>query len=954
MIKHFFLSLLFILSVAYLNAQSTISGKLTDKIDNSPLVGASIVLLNLPDSTIYKGVAADVNGNFLIESVAKGKYILKVTYVGYSAYIKALEASDAPLVLNTIPMNAAGKNLKDVVIEGKATTAIQKGDTTQYNASNYKTNPDANAEDLVTKMSGVTMQDGKVQAHGEEVKKVLVDGKPFFGDDPNAVLKNLPAEVIDKIQVFDQQSDQSKFTGVSDGNTTKTINIITKPGMKNGTFGRVFAGYGYEDVYKAGANINFFKGDRRISIISQSNNINEQNFSSEDLAGVMSSSQGGGGGGRGGHGGPGGMGMGGYGGGPGGYGGSNPSSNFLVNTKNGIAQTNAFGINYTDKWAKKVDVSASYFFNWADNTANQVTKRQYLPLSDSGFVYNENSINNSKNINHRVNLKMEWKLDTNNTISLTPKFSLQQNNGRSNLEGDNNIGSQLLNTTNSLYMSTTTAFNFSSELQFMHKFKKTGRTFSINASNALTGTEAASNLNSENTYYSDTSYYSSSIDQEASLLKKGQTYGANVAYTEPLGKKGVLQVSYINSFNFTENNKETYNFSTVNDSYSNLDTSLTNVFKSTYTTHKGGLSYRFNNEKIQFNLGANYQYAVLNADQQFPYNYTLNKEYYNILPTLMMKINFSSKKSLRIMYRTQTSQPSIDQLQNVLNNTNPTQLSIGNPDLKQNYENTVFMRYSSSNTEKGTSLFAMVAGTFTNNYIANSTYTAMQDTVLNGIALARGTQLTQPVNTNGYYNTRSFITYGFPLSFVKSNLNINANANFSKTPGLVNNRTNYSNSQGYGAGITLSSNISKDVDFSISTQANYTIVDNTINKQSNTTYYNQSSKLKLNLIFIKNFVLANELNHQYYKGLSAGYDQNYLLWNAGLGYKFLKDQKAEIRFSVNDILQQNTNITRNTTETYIEDVQTNLLQRYFMLTFTYNIKVFKKKAEDNKPKDKHE
>jgi hypothetical protein len=938
--KRFFSLLL--ISVFILNAciaQNSLSGKLVDNGNKSPLAGASVILLN-SDSSLYKGTAADFDGNFLIENINSGKYIFKISFIGYSDYFKNLEINITPLVLGTIELKQSGKTLKDVVIEDKAPTAVQKGDTTQYNANSYKTNPDANAEDLVTKMSGVTMQDGKVQAHGEEVKKVLVDGKPFFGDDPNAVLKNLPADVIDKIQVFDQQSDQSKFTGVSDGNTSKTINIITKQGMKNGTFGRILAGYGYDEVYRTAGNINFFKGDRRISVIAQSNNINEQNFSSDDLAGVMSSGGNQGGGMRGGSSG-GGMtyrGGGNYGGGG--------NSNFLINAKNGITTTNAIGINYSDKWGKKMEISSSYFFNWSDNKAIQNLNREYVLPSDSGQVYKESSVNTSRNINHRLNLKLDWKIDTNNTITLTPKFSLQDNNGESILKGQNTIGSDTLNKTTSDYKPETVAYNLSIDLLLQHKFNKTGRTISLNLTGTSNSTDASSNLYSTNQFYSDSLSFLSVVDQESTLHKKGKGLNSNIIYTEPFGKKSILQISFANSINLTENDKETFNYSTVNDDYDSRDTSLTNVFKSEYVTYKGGLGYRFNNPKLQLMIGANYQYATLLSRQEYPQVYTISENYTNILPSAMIRYNFNTKKSLRIMYRSQTSQPSIEQLQNVLNNTNPAQLSIGNPDLKQNYENTFFMRYASSNTEKATSLFVMLAGTATMDYIANSTFATSKDTVRDGIFLQRGTQLTKPVNTDGYLNARSFITYGFPLTFIKSNFNVNANAGYSKTPGIINDRINYSNTFSYGGGLSLSSNISKEVDFSLSSNISFSDVENTINKKLNTEYYNLNSKVKVNFIFLKNVVFSTDLNHQYYDGLSEGYNQNILLWNAGLGYKFLKDQRAEIRFSVNDILGQNTSITRNATETYIEDVQTNILQRFYLMTFTYNIKVFKKQAEE--------
>ncbi|HSH64203.1 MAG TPA: contractile injection system protein, VgrG/Pvc8 family, partial [Bacteroidia bacterium] len=215
---------------------AVVIGMLNDSKDNTPLIGATAILLQTNDSAIYKGNTADMNGKFIIPNVAKGNYIFKASYLGYNDHFMNVKVIGDTLKLPSISLQQSSKLLNDVVVNSKAPTAVQKGDTTQYNANSYKANPDANAEDLITKMPGITSQNGTVQAHGEDVKKVLVDGKPFFGDDVNAVLKNLPADVIDKIQVFDQQSDQSQFTGVNDGNTTKALNIITKPGMKNGTF----------------------------------------------------------------------------------------------------------------------------------------------------------------------------------------------------------------------------------------------------------------------------------------------------------------------------------------------------------------------------------------------------------------------------------------------------------------------------------------------------------------------------------------------------------------------------------------------------------------------------------------------------------------------------------------------------------------------------------------------
>ncbi len=913
---------------------ATVTGILKDSKDKSTLIGANAILLNTTDSSIYKGNTADLDGYFIISNIAKGNYIFKASYLGYNDYFQKIEVGNDTIKLAEIFLQQSSKQLKDIVVSSTAPTAVQIGDTTQYNANSYKTNPDANAEDLVTKMAGITSQNGTLQAHGEDVKKVLVDGKPFFGDDVNAVLKNLPADVIDKIQVFDQLSDQAQFTGVNDGNTTKTLNIITKPGMKNGTFGKIMAGYGYKDVYKAGGNLNFFNGDRRISLMGLSNNINEQNFSAEDLTGVASASsggqRGGGGGNRGG-------------GGNNGGNGNNGTGNFLVNDKNGISTTNAFGINYTDKWTKKIEVTGSYFFNQSTNRSLQSVHRDYVLASDSGQVYDERNNATVKNINHRINLRMEWKIDSSNSILFTPKFSLQQNNSFSSLTGNAMIGDAFLSKTSNDNTNHSNAYNFSDDLLFRHKFNKKGRTFSVTLSSGINASDGKNNLYATNQYFTD-SVFSTVLDQQSLSAKKGTTLGSNFMYTEPVSENSVVIVNYANTFQFNNSEKKTYNYVMADNHYSVLDTALSNKFDNEYTTHKGGLGYRLNTKKVQLNINANYQLSMLNSKQTYPYLFDLTKRFENILPSAMFRYNFNTKTNIRIMYRTQTNAPSISQLQNVLNNTNPIQLSIGNPNLKQSYDNTVFVRYSMTNTAKASAFFAMLSGTYSNNYITNSTYLAEKDTVVNGVKLLNGTQLTSPVNVNGYANARGFISYGFPLTALKSIFNITVGSTFTRTPGIVNNRVNESNSQNYSLAFSLNSNISKNVDFTLSSNSNYTNSKNSLNPQLNNIYLNQNSRLKMNLIFLKHAVFNTELNHQYYQGLSAGYNPNFLLWNAGLGYKFLKNQQAEIRLSVFDILGQNQSITRNITEVYIEDTQTNLLQRYFMLTFTYNIKVFKTKA----------
>lgn len=903
----------------------TISGFLKDKADRYPLVDGTVVLLSLPDSNLVAEPATtDLNGKFILTAVPKGNFILKILYVGYIDDIRSVTIGDSSLALGVIGMTS---NMEiEVIVNAVARPFVQKGDTTQFNADAFKVNPDATAEDLITKMPGVTVVDGKVQAQGENVTKVLVDGKPFFGDDPSTVLKNLPAEVIDKVQVFDQLSDQSQFTGFDDGNRTKTINIVTKPDKRDGSFGKVYAGYGYNDVYRAGGNINIFNGNRRISIIGQSNNINEQNFSADDLLGVSGSS-GNGGGGRGGAGGGGRSGGG--------------SDNFLVNAQGGVTKTHAIGLNYSDKWGKKLDVTASYFFNRSDNFSDKNIFRRYVQTSDSIQTYDEHTLSNSVNVNHRFNARMDYKIDSMNSLLIVPKFSYQQNDGERSLNGATYRGPLLANSTLNDYSSNQYALNASNQLLFRHKFIKKGRTFSVNLNTGYTKTSGVNNFLAQNSFYTNPSL-SDTLNQHSDLLKNGYSVDGKISYTEPISEKSNLEFNYGLNYTRSASDKRTYNFDGASQSYNQQDTSLSNVFKSDYITHSGGAGYRYQSQTYQLGLNMAYQYASLDNDQDFPRQTTLNRSFSNLLPSARLRINFSKSKNIRFDYRTQTTAPSVDQLQNVLNNTNPLQLSTGNPGLKQQYQHSVSARYTATNSEKSSNFFTLLNVSYTKDYVANSTYIANSDTVIAGVNMARGAQLITKENVDGYVSARSFVSYGRPFTAIKSNVNVNLSANYSRTPGLINGLTNYANSPSLGAGLVLSSNISSNVDFTLSTNSSYNFVKNTLNKSSDAEFFNQSSRVKLNLIVAKHIVFNTEANHQYNAGLSAGYNQNYVLWNAGLGYKFLKNNAAELRFMVFDILGQNNSVSRTFTDVYNEDTRTNVLQRYYMVTFTYNFRNYKK------------
>ena len=931
-----------LLLVFHAPAQNTsspgkVTGSVTDTKTSQPLQFATVGLYSVKDSVFSGGGVSDSAGHFSINGIPVGLYYLKVSFVGYD-FVKTksfgITSSQSTYDLGSIQLIPSAALLKTATVEAKQLLVQQNGDTTQYNANAYKTHPDASAEDLITKMPGVSSENGTVKVNGEQVQQVLVDGKPFFGDDANAALKNLPAEIIDKIQVFDKLSDQSQFTGFDDGQSSKTINIVTKPGKNNGLFGKHYAGYGENDRYIAGISDNYFKGERRISLIGLTNNINQQNFTSQDLAGITGSSAGGGAG-RGGRGGGGGA------GGAGGQGGANPASNFLTNQQNGIQTTNAIGLNYTDKWGKSIKVTGSYFFNEADNLNSGNLQRNYITGATNGLFYNENSRIETDNYNHRFNLRFEYTIDSANSLIVSPKLNFQTANSSSAVTGNTTLAEGVAESKSTYSTGTdNSAYSFSNSILFRHKFEKRGRTFSFNLSNDLGNKNGTSNLYSLSDYYFLNN--TTRIDQHANQQAKNNSVGLGLVYTEPIDSFSQLQFNYSPSSVNGNTDKATYNYNDVETQYNQLDTALSNKYESTYLSNKGGIAYRRSNRKYNLMAGLNFQEATLQGEEHFPISFTVKKTFSDALPQGMFNYRFSRGTNLRIIYRTSTNIPSITQLQSVINNSNPLLLSTGNPDLKQDYGHTLTLRYGKSNAEKASGLFLFLVGNYTMNYISNATFIPTKDSVLReGIVLKKGSQLTKPVNLNGYANARTLITYVFPVTAIKCNLNFNAGVSYTRSPGLINNVENLSNNYALNGGLGISSNISENIDFSLSTSANYNIVKNTLQGQANNNYFSQSTSFKLNWIFLDRVVFNTSLNHTYYNGLSQSYNQNFVLWNSSLGYKFLKDKSIELKVSIFDILAQNSSINRTVTETYIEDSKTNVLSRYFMVTFTYNLRKFK-------------
>ncbi len=911
------------------------TGRVVDKKGGAPLAGAVVQLISRTDTTQKTGTATDVDGNFSVTMAAPGSYRAQISYLGYKTQNRNATIATGDNDLGTFSMEDIARELKAVNVNGTQIRAEQHEDTSQFRADAFKTNPDASAEDLVTKMPGVTSDASGVKVNGETVQQVLVDGKPFFGTDPTIALKNLPAEIVDKIQVFDKLSDQSLFTGFDDGNAQKTMNIITRRNKNQGYFGKVYAGYGTDDRYVAGGNLNYFDGDRRISILGLSNNINQQNFSMEDIVGATGSS------GR-------------RRGGPGGGG-----NNFMVNQQNGIAATNAIGLNYSDNWGKKIKISGSYFYNSTNNTKNDSLTRNYFTSPEDTIVYSEASNTTTSNANHRLNARLEYNIDSANAITFTPSVSLQQNSSDATTTAGSSMRELLQSLTQSRNSASLSGYNASGNLLYQHRFGKPRRTISISLNGNLNEKTGDGSIYALNQYL-DTVTSGTLRDQQYNLYNNGYTAGVNLTYTEPVGKKGQIMISYNPSLTQNNADKRTNDIDTATGDYTLLNPVFSSVYENTYNTQKAGVSYRIGERRspLSFHAGLDVQQALLTSGQDYPRTFSVSRTFNNILPNARLNIRGKDGHNLRIMYRTATSLPSVSQMQNAVDMSNPLLLTTGNALLKQTYGHTFITHYGAVNAKTGRNFFMNLYFNTTADYIGTATYIPTRDSLYTdpvsgtSVALNRGSQLSLPVNLDGYVTSRFFVTWGTPVKKLKSNLNFNAGFNYSRIPGLINDVTNYSGNYIPSAGLVLSSNISESLDFTLSYNGSYNVVTNTIQSQTSNNFYNHSASLRLNWIFLKHFVFNTGITDNYYTAFSSTGNQDFILWNSYIGYRFYKNA-LEARLSVYDLLNQNKSITRTVTETYIENANTQVLQQYFMLQLTYTLRNFKSGAPPKEEKPDH-
>ncbi|HEU4633195.1 MAG TPA: outer membrane beta-barrel protein, partial [Flavisolibacter sp.] len=812
------------------------------------------------------------------------------------------------------------KSMEEVVVT-EAPVKIN-GDTIAFRADAFKTKPNATVEDLIKKLPGMQVdRDGTVKAQGEEVQKVYVDGKEFFSNDPKLATKNLTADMVDQVEVFDDMSEQAKFNRIDDGSRSKALNLKLKKDKKKGLFGKAYAGYGTRERYDVGLNANMFKGATQTSVIAKANNTNNIGFSFSDMIGMFGS-----GGGFGSMMGRGGMNVvrAGTGGSSGGFGGLN-----LGTTGSGITKSSQFGINYRDTWSKYFDVNGSYFFNHVNTDNDRISHTtNFFPDSSTLFT-DDRTRSGAQNDNHRFNLNMVYTIDSFNSIIYNPNLSYQRSYNTFSLDSfyitaQNKGVSYPTNEGRTFNNSEGDGYNWTNNLIWRRRFRRAGRTLSVNLTSTLGQSQRdAYTMTNSKSYDQTGSAREEIINKLYTTDGKTKNYGVSMSYTEPLARDKILELNYSHNNNRSSSDRKTHDF--TNGKYTMID-SLRNDFENQNEWDRFGTNLRVVKKKYNYQLGFAVQQTTLESDNVSKKT-NITQKFTNLFPTASFNYQFARSRSLRFNYRGSTRQPSTTQLQNIVDSTNYRNLYEGNPALKQEFNNNFSVSYNFFDIVKFRNLFAYVTFSSTKNKIANSI------TQKGG-----GVQYTKPVNLDGAFNLNGTFNMGFPIKKMKGgNFNTNTRIAYNRDVNMLDNVKNFTNNLNIGEDLRLSYNYKEKLDLGIGVSVNYNSVKYTVQAARNTSYYTHTYSADITYTLPAGFILSTDFDYTLNTGRSDGFNQNYAIWNGSLAKELFKTRRGEIKLSVFDMLEQNQSVVRNIGSNYVEDVQSSVLNRFFMLTFTYKL-----------------
>ncbi len=905
--KYILLSLLFIAAFSVRAQKFEITGKILDADDGTPLESATIYVQKVTDSSLVTYTISEKSGNFtLIGSTTDEKLNLFVSYNGYQPFRRQIDIKNkSDFVLGDVKLNVADNSLGEITLTGDRPPVVVKQDTLEFNAASFNTRQDANLEELMKKLPGVEVDtQGNITVNGKPVSRILVNGKEFFGNDPKIATKNLPKEIIDKIQVTDTKTKSEEFTGKAGNPDDKTINITIQKDKNKGYFARATAGGGTNDRYELSGIGNYFKDKLRVSVLASSNNINSSGFSFDEVFDMMgrnarSIS-------------------------------FNSNGSFGINGNNfgandGITKAETAGINFVDGWGKKVDVTADYFYGRNNTDTRTEIKRENI-LPNARFYYNSNSSSNLINDSNRANVRVEITPDTLTRISIAPQFNTNSGNSHRYKSAESlNEAGETINSTTTSDNEKLVSKNFSNRLDAIRKFGSRGAYLELNFDNTNKSQANDDYFYSESQLATNTTIQDQYINEDQS----NDEYTLGVTQRFVLREKLFLDASYDFTTTSSRNSRLVYDKDPNGGMYTTLNNELSNDFRvrSQKNIPNVGINYEGESWRIGSEIG------LLNTtlkNDNLLNDISFNNTYNNLFLRADVRYSIERSKSVFLSYRSDAGIPDIQQLQPVEIRTDPLNIIIGNPDLRPTYSQTFRGGYRNFDFASHSGFFSYGSVTFTNDNVVPVT-TVDQN-------LVRTTTYT---NVNGAVNSNLGLTYTKSLKKEEREFRyrLGMNANYDKNIGFTNGVLY--NAKRFTASPGISFSWAKTDVFSIDPgyQLTYNSVNYDINPDRNENFINHRISLETTTYWPKNVVWGNDISYNYYGNVSPGFDNTSLLWNMSLGYQFLKDN-ATLKVKVYDLLDQNVSTRRTVGDDYIQDTNSLILKRYVMLSFTYKIKNF--------------
>ncbi len=888
---------------------ANITGLVKDMESGDPIMEAAVKLVNAKDSSFVAGVTTNLDGQFKLENIKSGKYVLTVSYIGYADTEKELTVGKSNLRLGEIRIKEASHMLGEVSVVAVKTPIKVMEDTVEYNADSYHTQPNAVVEDLLKRLPGVEVgTDGAITANGKTVSKILIDGKEFFSDDPQVASKNLPANMVDKLQVVDRKSDMARLTGVDDGEDETVINLTFKKEMNQGWFGTAEGGYGTDDRYMGSFNVNRFWDGNQITLLGNFNNTNQIGFTD-----------------------------------------SNGNRFRRFGGNNGITESRALGLNINIGKEEIIRVGGDLM--WSNTDANSTTRQDREYLFEDHSTYSKiRKATRDRGNNFRGDFRVLWKPDSFNTLEFRPNFSFNFNKSYDNeLTSYLNSAMEKVSDNTAIGQSDGDSYEVGARLIYSHNFKKhRGRSFSVSGQYRFSNViEKATSINDFIRYIieedpDNTEDNSELLNQYTDNHTWSNQIMGQFTWTEPLGDVAdghFLTFAYRGSYRWNNADKLVYN---IPDEYDldifppvgeEPDPEYSNRYRNNYFNQNIRLGYKKVGAKSNFEIGMalvpqmSKSIYLDNADKN------ISRWVTNFAPFLRYRYKFSKRSSIQANYRGQSSQPSMSQLQPVLDISNPTNKVQGNPNLDPSFSHNVNLRFQDFNMESQRSLMLMADFQFTQNSIISKTTFDEY-----------GSRLTEYVNVNGVWNGRVMNMFSMPLRNKLWSISNHVFANVRHNVGFNNNVRNNSLSFSVreSPGITF-----RPDHFELELRPMYMLqtTHNSVQTNANQTVHNYGGRFDGSYYTPWGLTLQTDINYTATAGYAAGYDTRTWMWNATISQQFLRDRSLTLAVKVYDLLNQRNNIRRNITANYIDDIEYNSLSRYFMVTLSYRFNSFGKGNE---------